>query len=97
MDQQAGPGFLAGGGVCGALMRALDWSATPLGPPSAWPQALATLVGVALGSRQPMLIVWGKERTTLYNDGYAEMCGARHPAALGRPFDELWHDIWDQV
>ena len=21
----------------------------------------------------------------------------RHPAALGRPFDDLWHDIWDQV
>jgi PAS domain S-box-containing protein len=97
VDQQAGPGFLAGGGDCGALMRALDWSATPLGPPSAWPQALTTLVGVALGSRQPMLIVWGEERTTLYNDGYAEMCGARHPGALGRPFDELWHDIWDRV
>ena len=39
----------------------------------------------------------GTEHTTLYNDGYALMCGARHPAALGRPFDDLWHDIWDQV
>ena len=26
------PGFLAGGGEMGARMRALDWTATPLGP-----------------------------------------------------------------
>ncbi|WP_246232878.1 sensor histidine kinase [Aurantimonas aggregata] len=50
-----------------------------------------------LGSRQPMLVVWGPERLTLYNDGYALMCGDRHPGALGRPFSELWFDIWDVV
>ena len=97
MDRDAGPGFLAGGGELGALMRGLDWSATPLGPPAAWPSALRSLVGIALGSSQPMLIVWGPELTTLYNDGYAAMCGARHPRALGRPFSELWLDVWDQV
>ncbi|MBM6595737.1 PAS domain-containing protein [Microvirga pudoricolor] len=91
------PLFLTGGGASGALMRALDWSGTPLGRPESWPQALKTLVGVMLGSQQPMLIVWGPDHTTLYNDGYAAMCGARHPAALGRPFDDLWHDIWSDV
>ncbi|UJW74585.1 sensor histidine kinase [Rhizobium sp. SL42] len=50
-----------------------------------------------LGSLQPMLIVWGPEQITLYNDGYAQMCGNRHPAAFGRPFRDLWFDIWDQV
>jgi PAS domain S-box-containing protein len=44
-----------------------------------------------------MLIVWGPEQITLYNDGYAAMCGSRHPAALGRPFRDLWFDIWDAV
>ncbi|WP_442919098.1 PAS domain S-box protein [Methylobacterium sp. Leaf118] len=78
-------------------MRALDWAATPLGLPEAWPPALKTLVGLMLGSHQPMLIVWGEAHTTLYNDGYAAMCGTRHPRALGRSFEELWHDIWDQV
>ncbi|HYC03153.1 MAG TPA: PAS domain-containing protein [Azospirillaceae bacterium] len=91
------PPFLAGGGHTGAALRALDWTRTPLGPPEGWPAPLKTLVGVALKSEQPMLIVWGPEHTTLYNDGYAAMCGQRHPAALGRPFDELWADIWDQV
>lgn len=97
MDQQARLASFAGGGETGALIRAHDWSVTPLGSPEGWPQALKTLVGVALGSNQPMLIVWGAELTTLYNDGYAAMCGARHPRALGHPYSELWFDIWDQV
>ncbi|MFY9295024.1 MAG: PAS domain S-box protein [Methylorubrum rhodinum] len=91
------PAFLAGGGASGALMRGLDWAATPLGPSESWPAPLKTLVGVMLASHQPMLIVWGEAHTTLYNDGYAAMCGARHPYAMGRAFDALWHDIWDQV
>ena len=93
----AAPDFLAGGGEAGALMRALDWAATPLGPPETWPQPLKTVTAIMLGSAQPMLVVWGRERIPLYNDGYAAMCGARHPRALGRPFDELWFDIWEEV
>jgi len=89
--------FLSGGGETGAHLRAMDWSTTPLGPPEGWPAPLKTLVGVALNSKQPMLIVWGPDHTTLYNDGYAAMCGARHPAALGRPFEVLWAEIWHEV
>jgi PAS domain S-box-containing protein len=89
--------FPAGGGETGELMRGMDWERTPLGMPSSWPPELRTVVGVMLGSGQPMLVVWGPQRITLYNDGYAAMCGNRHPAALGRPFEELWFDIWTLV
>jgi len=81
----------------GSLMRAHDWSASPLGEPGDWPQVLKTLVSVMLGSGQPMFTAWGPERTMLYNDGYAELCRDRHPAALGRPFREVWHDIMGDV
>lgn len=89
--------FLQGGGECGAVLRELDWAHNPLGPPRGWPDELAALVGIALASAQPMLIVWGPQQITLYNDGYAAMCGQRHPAALGKPFRDLWFDIWDKV
>ncbi|WP_377706851.1 HWE histidine kinase domain-containing protein [Paracoccus fontiphilus] len=88
---------LKGGGECGALLRGLDWTANPLGHPEDWPAELSALVGITLASAQPMLIVWGPSQITLYNDGYAAMCGQRHPQALGRPFKELWFDIWDTV
>ena len=91
------PVFLAGGGETGALVRAHDWEATPLGPPGGWPQPLRTLVAVLLGSRQAMFVAWGPARVLLYNDGYAAILGPRHPAALGRPMQEVWPEIWPQL
>ncbi|MEO8003733.1 MAG: ATP-binding protein [Betaproteobacteria bacterium] len=89
--------FLEGGGELGALMRAYDWSATPLGPPDAWPRSLKTAVRIMLTSRQPIWLGWGTELTYLYNDAYKSIIGGKHPAALGRPFSEVWKEIWDVV
>ncbi|MFN3688422.1 MAG: PAS domain S-box protein [Salinarimonas sp.] len=84
---------MKGGGETGALLRAHDWARSPLGPPETWPQALTTLVAVMLGSQQPMFVVWGPERTLLYNDPYAEILDAKHPAALGCDFLAVWAEI----
>jgi PAS domain S-box-containing protein len=77
----------------GALIRAHGWAATPLGLPDGWPSGLKTLVGVMLGSNQPMFVAWGAGRTLLYNDAYAEILAGKHPAALGQDFLEVWHEI----
>jgi signal transduction histidine kinase/DNA-binding response OmpR family regulator len=89
--------FLEGGGELGALMRAHDWSATPLGPAAAWPRALKTAVRIMLTSRQPFWLGWGSELTYLYNDPYKSIIGGKHPQALGRPFREVWREIWDVI
>lgn len=75
----AGDGFLAGGGELGALMRQTDWSQSPLGPLSQWPQALKTAVRIMLTSRQPMFVWWGDELINLYNDAYKSILGGKHP------------------
>jgi hypothetical protein len=89
--------FLAGGGAMGALMRAHDWMTSPLGPPEAWPQSLRTVVSLMLDSKFPMFVAWGSDLGFLYNDGYAPMLGAKHPGALGRPFQDVWFEIWDDI
>ncbi|MBP2292795.1 PAS domain S-box protein [Azospirillum rugosum] len=89
--------FLADGGEAGALMRGRDWASSPLGEPDGWDLPLRTLVAVILGSRQAMFLVWGPEQTLLYNDAYAEILGDKHPAALGRPFTEVWSEIRDDL
>lgn len=89
--------FLQGGGECGALLRQMDWSRHPLGHPAEWPDELAVLAGIVLASAQPMFIVWGPDRITLYNDAYSVIAGKRHPAGLGRPIHEMWFDIWNDV
>src|SRR5579884_811921 len=95
-DQMRGPGVvevLAGGGEMGALMRAFDWTSTPLGPVPAWPQALKTCVRLMLASRQPMWLGWGDQLTFLYNDAYRDILGGKHPSALGQPTAVVWREI----
>ena len=74
--------------------RALDWSATPLGPIDAWPQSLRTIVDMLLTSRFSMWMGWGPALTFFYNDAYQrDTLGVKHPWALGRPFREVWAEI----
>ncbi|MGH7127697.1 MAG: PAS domain-containing protein, partial [Planctomycetaceae bacterium] len=81
----------------GALMRAHDWSTSPLGDPSTWPQSLRTTVGLMLNSRYPMFVAWGPQLAFLYNDGYRPIFVAKHPHTLGLPFAEVWSEIWHDV
>jgi PAS domain-containing protein len=89
--------FLSGGGQMGARMRAHDWSASPLGAPETWPQALRSSASLMLGSKFPMFVAWGPELGFLYNDAYAEILGDKHPAALGRRFRDIWSEIWPDI
>jgi signal transduction histidine kinase/CheY-like chemotaxis protein len=89
--------FLSGGGQMGAMMRAHDWSTSPLGHPRDWPQALRTTVGLMLNSKFPMFVAWGPELGFLYNDSYALILGEKHPKALGSRFHDIWREIWDDI
>lgn len=82
----------------GELIRATDWSKTPLGDPSTWSQSLQTTVAMVMDNPFGMYIAWGKEYIQLYNDGYRPILGStKHPQALGistrETFSEIWHII----
>src|SRR6202789_3209044 len=89
--------IFAGGGDMGELMRSLDWSRTALGPVEHWPQSLKTTVSTCLDSRFAIVIWWGPELVTLYNDRYIKILGDKHPAALGMRAKEIWPEIWHIV
>ena len=95
----AGPeAVLTGGGEVGALMAAMDWSQTDVGPIDSWPEALRTAVSICLGSRFPICMTWGAGYTTFYNDAYTPIMGdSKHPRFLGRSFKECWAEVWDVV
>ena len=86
-----------GGGEIGAAIRSPSWTAATIGKPDQWPPALRSIVNLMLNSRFPMFVAWGPELTFLYNDAYVPILGTKHPAALGRPFQEIWSEIWDDV
>ena len=87
--------FLSGGGEMGALIRSFDWASTPIGAPHQWSAALRTMVRVLLANRFPMLLWWGPDYVSIYNDAYSPILGRKHPWGLGRPVRECWSEIWD--
>ena len=84
-----------GGGRTGDLVRAFDWRTTALGAPDDWTPALRTTVDIVLNSPIAMVLMWGPSHVMVYNDGYAEIAGARHPAALGGTVPDTWPELWD--
>ena len=82
----------------GALMRAYDWSASPLRSADCWPQSLRTAVRILLTTEHPMFIWWGPDLIQFYNDAYRQTMGPeRHPSALGQRGKDCWEEIWDII
>ena len=88
------PIFLEGGGECGALIAARDWSGS-LGPPESWSPSLKAATGLLLRSPVPMAMLWGEDGVLLYNDAYARIAGDRHPELLGSKVREGWPEAAD--
>lgn len=86
-----------GDGEVRALGRALDWSATSLGPVDDWPGPLRDIVRASLESPFPISLWCGPDLVLVYNDAYRRLLGAKHPAALGRPGPDVWAEIWDGI
>lgn len=51
----------AGGGEMGAIMHALDWSQTALGPVESWSIALRMMAKFLVANRFPLLLWWGPD------------------------------------
>ncbi|MFI5614377.1 SpoIIE family protein phosphatase [Amycolatopsis sp. NPDC051903] len=102
-SEDAGPP--AGGGSVfaadeevGPDLARVDWSATPIGPPSGWSQSLQTAVSILLSSRFSMWLAWGPDLTFFCNAAYRrDTLGRKYPWALGRPAREVWAEIWDDI
>ena len=92
------PGFLSGGGTMGLIMRSHDWSTSPLGDPSTWPELLKSAISTCLATRFPMVIWWGPDLIMLYNDAWQPILGeTKHPGGLGRPGRDSWPETWPIV
>lgn len=90
--------IVAGSSEMGRAVLAFDWSTSPLGPPSTWPDGLRAAVSICLTMSFPAWIVWGPELTSIYNDAYRPILGSdKHPDALGAPARDVWPELWDYV
>ncbi len=76
------------------IIQSHDWATTPLGPPERWSPTLRLTVNILLANRFPLLLWWGPDYVSIYNDAYKPILGAKHPSAIGLPCRECWSEIW---
>ena len=91
------PEVFPGSSEMARLMGQHDWGEMPLGPTEHWPDGLRIALNMLLSSKFEMWLGWGPELHFFYNDSYAPTMGIRHPAMLGRPFKEVWAEVYDDV
>ncbi|RBA22433.1 hypothetical protein FPRO05_00780 [Fusarium proliferatum] len=78
------------------LLRAIDWSSTPLGPMSSWSPELRQVANLVINNPHPANIFWGNDMTMLYNEAYAvTFAGNKHPSMLGTGASGPWSEAWD--
>ena len=80
-----------------ARVAAFDWSQTSVGPSESWPQSLRGTIKTLLGSRYPMILLWGPDLIQIYNDAYVGLIGNKHPGALGRSIRITQAESWDAI
>lgn len=81
------------------LIRRYDWENSVLGNPDGWSLSLRTLLRMMLASRFPMLIFWGPDLITFYNDAFRPSLGndGKHPSSLGQKGEQSWAESWPVI
>lgn len=75
-------------------IRTHDWSATALGAADTWSPSLRATISLLLGCGFPMIALWGRDLIQVYNDGFRDLMGLKHPAGLGQPTRDCWPEVW---
>ena len=92
--QRSPEGLIHGKSQMAEVIRAHDWSSTPLGPIADWSEDLLCSVNIMLACAFPSLVFWGEELVQFYNDAFIPLLAERHPTGLGQRAMDCWSDAW---
>jgi signal transduction histidine kinase len=93
----AGADWLVGDSAIVELIRSKDWSQTPLGRIESWSESLQTTVSLCLACSFPINVVWGSQCIQIWNEGYAGVCGEKHPGEFASDYRECWASAWPAI
>lgn len=96
-DSPAPRSRIMGTGLMPDLVRAFDWSSTPLGPIEQWSDTLVSNVNQILFAPIPAILSWGADFTFFYNEAAIPALQGKHPQALGASYREVYKEVWHLV
>lgn len=79
------------------LARRLDWNGFDIGPPERWPVEARIATQQVFSSPLPMFVALGPKLEVVYNDGFVELLGTKHPGEMGQPHLEIWAEAREGV
>jgi len=79
------------------LLDKTDWARTPFGAREAWPKVLLNAVQLLIDLPTSAILFWGPDKRQIYNDGYVEIMGPRHPKYFGATYRECWPDTYPHI
>lgn len=72
------------------IINTFEWKQTSLGDKKHWSPVLNTTLSLIMNSSIPMILFWGEQNITFYNEAYIPFIEYKHPNLLGRPLMEIW-------
>lgn len=96
-DKMHGAAPFAGSTEMHRRINAYPWSSSAIASIDRWPQSLRATITTLLGSRYPMILLWGPGLIQIYNEAYIALIGAKHPDALGRSIKETQAESWEVI
>ncbi len=94
LSEQSASARIRGTGEMADLIRAFNWSDTPLGSIERWSETLISTVNLLLSFPFSFAIYFGEQQILLYNDTFRPFLDTKHPAALGQPGADVWPEAW---
>jgi hypothetical protein len=88
---------MGGESEMGKMVRKKDWSKTELGPLDSWSETLTAMTSLVMTSSSPMALWWGKNHRVIYNDGYRQVAGKKHPDKFGASGREFWEELFPVI
>lgn len=81
------------------FFRATDWAGSNLGPLEDWSPSLRLFASFVLCDSRPACLWWGDidNLTAIYNEHYAPLACAVHPALMGSIFQNHYPELWPTI
>jgi len=55
------------------------------------------MTSLVMTSSSPMALWWGKDHRVIYNDGYIQVAGKKHPDKFGASGGEFWEELFPVI
>jgi PAS domain S-box-containing protein len=79
------------------VLKAVDWTNSPLGAVDQWPQPLRAAIALCLNAASPAFVCCRREFGLVYNDSCRLAFGDPRPQSQGQPGSQVWPEHWDAL